>query len=190
MSAGKTADDAVSDVLLLARAFAFAAEHHAGQSRKGEAAEPYVNHVADVACRVAEATGGADARLVAAALLHDTVEDTRATEEDIRVSFGDDVADLVMEVTDDQSLPDDARRQAQVDHAPHMTDRAKRLKLADKASNLTEIAESPPRDWSAERKRDYAGWAERVLAGLRGVDAGMERTLEHAIARVRADAEH
>ena len=178
----------MSDVLLLARAFAFAAEHHAGQTRKGEAAVPYVNHVADVARRVAEATGGSDARLVAAALLHDIVEDTRATEEDIRVGFGDDVADLVMEVTDDESLPEDARRQAQVDHAPHLSGRAKRLKLADKASNLTEIVESPPRGWSAERKHDYAGWAERVLAGLRGVDPEMERTLEHAIARVRAEA--
>ena len=179
----------MSDVLLLARAFAFAAEHHSGQTRKGEAAEPYVNHVADVARRVAEATDGADARLVAAALLHDTVEDTRATEEDIRTVFGDDIADLVMEVTDDESLAEDARRQAQVDHAPHLSDRAKRLKLADKASNLTQIVESPPRDWSAERKRDYAGWVERVLAGLRGVDPEMERTLEHAIARVRAEAE-
>ena len=178
----------MSDVLLLARAFAFAAEHHSGQTRKGEAAEPYVNHVADVARRVAEATGGRDARLVAAALLHDTVEDTRATEEDIRASFGDDVADLVMEVTDDKSLPKAARKQAQIDHAPHLSERAKRLKLADKASNLTQIVESPPRGWSVERRRDYAAWAEQVLAGLRGVDAEMERTLEHAIARVRAVA--
>ncbi|HUF57728.1 MAG TPA: HD domain-containing protein [Thermohalobaculum sp.] len=179
----------MSDVLLLARAFAFAAEHHSGQTRKGEASEPYVNHVADVARRVAEATGGSDARLVAAALLHDTVEDTRATEEDIRTAFGDDVADLVMEVTDDRTLPKDARKQAQVDHAPHLSDRAKRLKLADKASNLTQIVESPPADWPAARKRDYADWAEAVLAGLRGVDAEMERTLEHAIARVRAEAQ-
>ncbi len=178
----------MSDVLLLARAFAFAAEHHSGQTRKGEAAEPYVNHVADVARRVAEATDGSDAGLVVAALLHDTVEDTRATEEDVRAAFGDDIADLVMEVTDDKSLPNEARKQAQIDHAPHLTERAKRLKLADKASNLTQIVESPPRDWSAERKRDYAGWAERVLEGLRGVDARMERTLEHAIARVRAEA--
>lgn len=178
----------MSDVLLLARAFAFAAEHHSGQARKGEAAEPYVNHVADVARRVAEATGGSDARLVAAALLHDTVEDTRATEKDIRAAFGDDIADLVMEVTDDKTLPKDARKQAQIDHAPHLSDRAKRLKLADKASNLTQIVESPPASWSAGRRRDYADWAEAVLAGLRGVDAPMERTLEQAIARVRAEA--
>ena len=179
----------MSDVLLLARAFAFAAEHHSGQTRKGEAAEPYVNHVADVARRVADATGGADAALVAAALLHDTVEDTRVTEEDVRTVFGDDVADLVMEVTDDKSLPKDARKQAQVDHAPHLSDRAKRLKLADKASNLTQIVESPPAGWSTDRRRAYAEWAERVLAGLRGVDPEMERVLERAIARVRAEAE-
>ena len=178
----------MSDVLLLARAFAFAAERHSGQTRKGEAAEPYVNHVADVARRVAEATGGRDAGLVAAALLHDTVEDTGATAEDIRASFGDDIAGLVMEVTDDKTLPKDERKQAQIDHAPQLSERAKRLKLADKASNLTQIVESPPRGWSAERKREYAAWAERVLTGLRGVDAEMERTLEHAIARVRSKA--
>ncbi len=180
----------MTDVLLLARAFRFAAEHHSGQTRKGAAAEPYVNHAADVACRVAEATGGRDAILVAAALLHDTVEDTAATAEVLREHFGDEVTGLVLEVTDDPSLPEAERRQAQVDHAPHLSPRAKRLKLADKASNLTQIVESPPADWSVERMRGYIDWAERVLGGLRGVDPAMEATLEQAIRRARQAAEN
>lgn len=175
----------MSEVLLLARAFHFAAERHTGQIRKGEAGEPYVNHVADVACRVAEATAGRDAALVAAALLHDTVEDTGATEAEIIQAFGAEVAALVMEVTDDKSLPKAERKRAQAAHAPHLSDRAKRLKLADKASNLTQIVESPPAGWSHERRLAYADWAEQVLAGLRGVDPAMEAAVEQAIARVR-----
>lgn len=176
----------MSDILLLARAFRYAAVQHAGQTRKGADAQPYVNHVAEVAARVADATGGRDAALVAAALLHDTIEDTGSTEAELRALFGDDVTALVLEVTDDKTLPKAVRKEAQVAHAPHLSARAKLLKLADKMSNLREIAENPPADWPVERMHAYADWAGRVVAGLRGTDAGLEDAVDGMIARVRA----
>jgi (p)ppGpp synthase/HD superfamily hydrolase len=172
------------DPLLLARAFDFACRSHAGQRRKGSETEPYVNHVADVARRVAEATGGRDAALIAAALLHDTIEDCGATESELAATFGPDVAALVAEVTDDPSLSDDARRERQVEDAPSKSPRAKMLKLADKASNLRSIEAGPP-GWPDERRRAYADWAARVAAGLGGANERLERELEEALAAVR-----
>lgn len=175
----------MSDVVLLARAFDFACQSHTPQRRKGAAAEPYVNHLADVARRVAEATAGDDASLVAAALLHDTIEDTPVTREELEIAFGPDIAALVAEVTDDKSLEKDVRKELQVANAPAKSARAKMLKLADKASNLCALVASPP-DWPVEIQLQYADWAERVAAGLRGVNAQLERELDAALAALRA----
>lgn len=174
----------MSDAVLLARAFDFACQCHTPQRRKGRAAEPYVNHPADVALRVAEATGGDDANLVAAALLHDCIEDAGATREELELAFGPDVAELVAEVTDDTALEPDERKRQQVATAPGKSARARMLKLADKASNLRAIVASPP-DWPATRQLEYADWAERVAAGLRGVNEQLERELDAAIAALR-----
>ena len=149
---------------LLARAFHFAALRHAHQRRKGDAAEPYLNHLAEVADLVAEATGGKDASLVAAALLHDVVEDTDTTLAEVAATFGEDVAGLVAEATDDKTLPKAERKRLQIVHAPSHSPRAKLLKLADKTSNLRNMATSPPAGWPPERRRDYVAWA-RVGGG-------------------------
>lgn len=175
----------MSDVVLLARAFDFACQSHTAQRRKGAAAEPYVNHLADVARRVAEATEGRDVNLVAAAILHDALEDTPASYAELELAFGPDIAGLVAEVTDDKEHGKQARKERQVADAPAKSDRAKMLKLADKASNLTAIVASPP-DWPVERRLDYADWAERVAAGLRGVNERLEREFDAALAAVRA----
>lgn len=175
----------MSDIVLIARAWNFAAERHCGQRRKGEAQEPYVNHLAEVAELVAVATEGRDAPLVAAAVLHDTVEDTATTGADIERLFGADVADLVAEVTDDKSLPKAERKAQQVHHAPHRSDRAKVLKLADKTSNLRALASSPPAGWSAARRAEYIDWAERVVAGLRGTNPWLEARFDEAATRAR-----
>ena len=135
-----------SDVERLARAAAFAADKHTGQLRKGEAGEPYVNHVIEVAEMLARASDGADVELVIGGLLHDTIEDTGATHAEVAAIFGVVVADLVAEVTDDKSLPKAERKRLQVLHAPHKSARAKQLKLADKTSNLRALASSPPSD--------------------------------------------
>ena len=168
------------DVLKIARALDFAARKHAAQRRKGEAAEPYVNHVAEVACLVAEATGGRDADLVVAALLHDTIEDTGVKREELEAAFGAGVAALVAEVTDDKSLAKPERKRLQVEHAPHKSERAKMIKLADKTSNLRSILRSPPARWDLARRREYFDWAARVAAGCRGVSPDLERRFDEA----------
>lgn len=144
----------------------FAAEKHSGQRRKGLAAEPYVNHVIEVAQLVASTLNRPDPDLIAAALLHDTVEDTGVRFDELTGLFGADTAALVAEVTDDKSLPKAERKRLQVANAPHKTPRAQSIKLADKISNLRAILKSPPADWSARRKAEYFDWARQVVNGL------------------------
>ncbi len=163
-AAGEDFLDTLSRVL---RAAERAAHWHSEQRRKGAAQEPYVNHLLEVARLVAEATGGADPDLVVAALLHDAVEDQPVSRAAIAQEFGEDVAALVMEVTDDKTLPKEQRKRLQVEHAPEKTPRAAILKLADKTSNLTALALSPPANWNAARRLAYVQWARNVAAGLR-----------------------
>ena len=171
------------------RATLFAARAHAGQARKGAAAEPYVNHVIEVAELLA--AHGAPLPVVLAGLLHDTVEDTPVTHADLVAAFGVEVAGLVAEATDDTSLPKDIRKGLQVSQAPKKSDGAKQLKLADKISNLVAIAESPPANWIHARRVEYVGWAGRVAAGLKGVnpalDALFDTTYRAAMAKLSAE---
>src|SRR5258708_4787444 len=153
-------------VLRILAAARFAAEKHAAQKRKGAAAEPYVNHLLEVAELIAASAPTLDVDLVAAGLLHDTVEDTATTAEELEQRFGADVAGLVLEVTDDKSLPKQMRKTLQVQNASHKSPRAQVIKLADKISNLRSILHSPPADWSAERKREYFAWARAVVDAL------------------------
>src|SRR4051812_42551929 len=153
-------------LIAMTQAAARAAGGGAGQRRKGAAGEPCVNHLLEVAALVAEATGGKDVNLVIAALLHDAVEDQGVAPATIAEEFGDDVTALVMEVTDDKTLPTARRKELQVEHAPHKSPRAALLKIADKTSNLTAMASSPPADWSLQRRADYVRWARDVVAGL------------------------
>jgi (p)ppGpp synthase/HD superfamily hydrolase len=180
----RASHDDRSDVALLARAWRVAAERHVDHRRKGSRAEPYVNHLAEVADLVAEATGGADARLVAAAVLHDTIEDTDMTQAELAALFGDDVAGLVAEVTDDTTLSRAERQRLQIAHAPARSARAKLLRLADKTSNLRSLLSSPPTDWGIERRRAYLAWARAVAAGLRGANAWLEAEFDRAAAEL------
>ena len=157
-----------------------AAQWHMRQRRKGEAQEPYINHLLEVAGLVAEATEGHDPELVIAALLHDAIEDCEVSRNDIASGFGEDVAALVTAVTDDKNLKKEIRKQLQVDGAPHLPRRAKLLKLADKTSNLWALAASPPARWSLERKLDYLAWARAVVHGLRGADPWLEARFDAA----------
>lgn len=170
-------------VVQIARALDFAAWAHAAQRRKGDAQEPYVNHLTEVARLVAQATGGKDARLIMAALLHDVLEDQAPTVDYVMLVeyFGKRVAKIVREVTDDKSLPKAERKRLQIEHAPHMSRRAKILKIADKAANLNSILQSPPLDWSAARKREYFAWAAEVVAGCRGVNKWIEAVFDERL---------
>jgi GTP diphosphokinase / guanosine-3',5'-bis(diphosphate) 3'-diphosphatase len=155
--------DAVRRIMGAAR---FAAEKHAQQRRKGEDGEPYFNHLLEVADLIADSSRDLDVELMMAALLHDTVEDTGVTLQELEQRFGKDVATLVAEVTDDKSLPKETRKQLQVQHTPKKSARAQTLKLADKISNLRAIISSPPVGWSLERKQQYFEWARQVVSGI------------------------
>jgi GTP diphosphokinase / guanosine-3',5'-bis(diphosphate) 3'-diphosphatase len=161
-------------IVHLTRALEFAARKHRDQRRKGATAEPYINHLAEVARLVAEATAGQDPVVVTAALLHDTIEDTKTTAEELSREFGPQVAAIVEEVTDDKRLPKAERKRLQVENAPHKSPRAKLIKIADKISNLRAILASPPVDWDSARKREYFEWSVRVVAGCRGVSRALE----------------
>jgi (p)ppGpp synthase/HD superfamily hydrolase len=162
-----------------------AARWHVHQRRKGPAKEPYINHLLEVAMLVAEATGGNDPNLVIAALLHDAIEDSEVPAELIASMFGDEVASIVKEVTDDKSLPKEVRKNRQIEAAPHKSPKAKLLKLADKTSNLRAIAASPPADWSVKRRIEYVHWAEAVAKGLRGAHPWLEQQFDEAVAAAR-----
>lgn len=173
----------MTPTLRIAHAIQFAARKHVDQRRKGARAEPYVNHVAEVASLLAQATRGRDANLVIAGLLHDTLEDTPNCHAELVRHFGRDVADLVREVTDDKRLHKRLRKCLQVERAPHKSRRAKMLKIADKTANLRSILVSPPTDWTAKRRREYFEWAARVVAGCRGVNAFLERGFDKVHAK-------
>jgi GTP diphosphokinase / guanosine-3',5'-bis(diphosphate) 3'-diphosphatase len=165
-SASPNSSAALTSVQATLKAAAFAAEKHAGQKRKGAAAEPYINHLLEVAHLVSTAISEPDTNLIIAALLHDVIEDCGVCMGELAERFGGDVADLVAEVTDDKSLPKAERKRLQVVNAPKKSIRAQMIKLADKISNLRAILSSPPADWSIERRREYVEWAKQVVDGL------------------------
>lgn len=173
----------MNPIVQLAKAYHFAAQKHVDQRRKGVAAEPYLNHLTEVAQLAAEATDG-ELNIVIAAILHDTVEDVGVTFEEIRAAFGADVAGLVSEVTDDKNLPKQARKALQIEHAARASRGAQVIKLADKTSNLRAMAASPPAGWSQERKDDYVAWAKDVVAGCRHANAWLAAQFDAAAAMV------
>jgi guanosine-3',5'-bis(diphosphate) 3'-pyrophosphohydrolase len=160
---------------LILKALRFAAEKHSDQRRKDAKSSPYINHPIQVAETLWTIGGVRDVTLLLAAILHDTIEDTGTRPDEIRAEFGKEVLALVLEVTDDKSLPKQVRKQLQVETAPHKTHNAKLLKLADKICNVHDMITSPPSDWSPERKQEYLLWTEKVVAGLRGVNEAMEK---------------
>jgi len=169
-----------SELVQLTRAADYAARQHLAQRRKGERAEPYINHLTEVATLLAEATDGGDVVLVMGGLLHDTLEDTDSTYEDLVQRFGPEVAALVAEVTDDKSLKKEERKRLQVEKAAGKSSRARMLKIADKTSNLRSLIESPPKGWTEERLRDYVVWAEQVVRSCRGLNARLEALFDAA----------
>ena len=162
------------------RAADIAARWHVHQRRKGSAEEPYVNHLLEVASLVAEATHGKDPDLVIAALLHDAIEDQEVPRELIEREFGEKVANLVREVSDDKTLAKEHRKELQVRTAANKSEGAKLIKLADKTSNLRAITYSPAPTWSVKRRLDYIDWAKQVVAGLRGTSPWLERQFDDA----------
>lgn len=175
----------MSDAVLITRAVHYAAVHHKDQHRKGPDLEPYVNHLAEVAAYVAAADAAPDAEVIAAAYLHDTIEDTAVTHENLVHAFGRRIADIVAEVTDDKSLPKAERKRRQLEHAPHLSFEARLIKIADKTSNVRSVVHEAPKDWSRERMVEYVAWARSVVDAIRGTDARLEDTFD----RISAEAD-
>jgi len=172
-----------SAIQMILKAAAFAAHKHRDQRRKDAAASPYINHPIALANILANEGGIVDATVIVAALLHDTIEDTETTAAELRQLFGEEVAKVVMEVTDDKSLPKAERKRLQVEHAGHISERAKLVKLADKIANLRDIAASAPKDWTLERRREYFDWAKQVVDGLGDVSARLRPAFDAAYQR-------
>ena len=164
----------IADSDFIVKATRFATDKHRGQSRKDAANTPYINHPLALADLLANVGGITDTDVIAAALLHDTVEDTDATVEEIEENFGPVIRDIVMEVTDDKSLPSSERKRLQIESAAGLSHAAKLVKLADKISNLQDMIARPPVKWSLERKREYFEWAKAVIDQLRGTNEKLE----------------
>ena len=174
-----------NDIQRLLHAATFAARKHRDQRRKDAEASPYINHPLAVSALLAGDGGVTDVELLAAALLHDTVEDTETSHDEIRELFGCDISGLVAEVTDDKSLPKERRKQLQVENGPHQSDRAKQLKLADKICNIRDINAASPANWDADRKAQYLDWAGRVIAGCRGVNRALDGLFDQTVTEAR-----
>ena len=175
--------DPEKGLALLLRALAFAAHKHRDQRRKDAEASPYINHPIALAEVLAGEGGVTDIEVLAAALLHDTIEDTATTVEELQSQFGARIAAMVAEVTDDKDLPKAERKRLQIVHAAGISHGAKLVKLADKICNLRDVAERPPAKWDLERRREYFDWARQVIDGLRGAHPVLERAFDAAYAR-------
>jgi|SRR5262249_41728036 len=168
---------------LILNALEFASLKHRDQRRKDPNASPYINHpiaLAGVLCREG---GVLDPVVQAAAILHDTLEDTQTTPDELRAEFGEKIASIVEEVTDDKNLPKAERKRLQIEHASGISREAKLVKLADKICNVRDVADHPPAKWDLARRREYFEWAKAVVDGLRGTHAELERKFDEAYAR-------
>ena len=160
--------------LLILRAIDFAARKHRDQRRKNEEASPYINHPISVSLVLGEIGGIADAEVLSAAILHDTLEDTDTTPEELEAAFGMRIRKLVEEVTDDKRLPKAKRKEQQIVHAAELSPDAVLIKLGDKISNVFDVMHSPPANWNIERRREYLDWAEAVVNNCPRVNSALE----------------
>ena len=170
----------------LMEATLFAADKHRGQKRKDTQKTPFINHPIYVVNLMAGVGGITDIEALQAGMLHDTVEDTDTSPEEIETHFGYVVRSLVMEVTDDKSLEKHERKRRQIEKAPRLSPRAKIIKLADKIANLTDLIASPPAHWPLERRQQYVEWSNQVIAGCRGHNVRLEEIYDARVMEANA----
>ena len=171
------------EIKQLLKALAFAADKHRLEKRKDAKASPYINHPIALANILGNEGHVMDIQIICAALLHDTVENTDATPEELATKFSPSICSIVMEVTDDKTLPSEQRKQLQIEHAAKISNKAKLVKLADKIANLREMADNPPADWSLQRRQLYFDWGKQVIDQLRGVHPRLEAAFDAAYAK-------
>jgi len=169
---------------LILKATKFAALKHRDQRRKDHVASPYIIHPVTVANELTQA-GVTDPEIIAAALLHDTLEDTETTPAELTEAFGERVCSMVLELTDDKDLPKQERKRLQIEHAPELSAGAALVKICDKIANITDVTHSPPPDWSAERRMQYLDWAESVVAGCKIDNALLKQRFADTLASGR-----
>ena len=174
-----------SDVGVLLQAAHFAADKHRDQRRKGVRNTPYINHPLEVAEILNRVGGIEDAEVLAAAVLHDTIEDTVTSAKELERRFGKRVAALVEELTDEAGLTWQQRKRHEIDHARHLSPDAKRIKIADKMCNVSDTISNPPGEWTLQRRRDYLEFAELVADGCRGIDARLDAEFDRVLAEAR-----
>ena len=174
------------DLAILLKAMEFAARKHSTQRRKDVDASPYINHPILVVRLLAEIGEVTDLVTLLGGVLHDTVEDTSTTPDELEREFGRDVRRVVEEVTDDKTLDKAERKRLQIEHAPRLSPKAKAIKLADKIANLQDVMDSPPANWTLERRVEYFDWTEAVVAGCRGVNAPLERLYDQTLKQGRS----
>ena len=175
----------MDDIVELLDAIHFAADKHRYQRRKDPDATPYINHPLSLAELLARVGGVRDPVVLIAAVLHDTVEDTKTTFDEIEARFGTDVRDVVAEVTDNKDLEKAVRKELQVQHAAHASPRAKLVKLADKICNVSDVTYHAPPDWPRERRSEYLDWSARVVDACRGTNAVLEAEFDRVLAQGR-----
>ena len=160
----------------LLHAISFAANKHRNQRRKNAEKTPYINHPIDVAQSLSNANV-TDVNTLMAAVLHDTIEDTNTTYSELVSTFGSEVADIVMEVTDDKSLDKSVRKRLQIEHAKIASVPAKLVKLADKLSNTLDLLTNPPVSWTKNEINGYAAWSYMVVKQMKGTNDDLESKL-------------
>ncbi|KAK0423814.1 hypothetical protein QR680_008343 [Steinernema hermaphroditum] len=170
-----------ADLHLVLKAADYAARRHRHQKRKDVSGTPYINHPLGVAYILSDEAKVSDAATLAAAILHDTVEDTKATFDEIKELFGDEICKIVRECTDDKSQPKHARKQAQIDNASKHSHKAKLVHLADKLYNLRDLERATPIGWDKRRVHEYFKWSKQVIAELKGTNDTLEALLDDII---------
>ena len=170
---------------LILKAAHFAAEKHRDQRRKDKNASPYIIHPISVALAITQIGGVDDPETLAAALLHDTLEDTDTKPEELEAEFGKKVCEYVLDVTDDKTLPKDERKSRQIEHAKKISKGAALIKLGDKISNVTDVLNNPPLDWDINRRKEYLDWAEKVIENCPKVNDRMENKFQEIIKQGR-----
>jgi guanosine-3',5'-bis(diphosphate) 3'-pyrophosphohydrolase len=163
------------------RALAFAADKHKNQRRKDAQITPYINHPIDLVNVLVNEGGVVSWDVLCAALLHDVIEDTQTSEEELLAHFGKKVTAIVKELTDDKSLAKDVRKRLQVEHAPFASHEAKLVKLADKICNLRDMLSNPPTGWDLKRKQEYFAWSAAVVLGIRGTHSKLVKVFDGLI---------
>jgi len=162
------------DVSLLLKALRFAANKHRAQRRNDDVGSPYIIHPIVVAETLWGLGEVRDINTIIAAILHDTIEDTDTTPDEIKAGFGKEIRALVEEVTDDKKLPKEVRKQLQIDRAGKLSLSARQIELADKICNIKDIIDSPPAHWPLERRLEYITWARQVVNRIRGCNGSLE----------------